>query len=57
LTSTPPQQPEGGQLWLDRQPRPLHRLQRTRLSPDEDAKSYDALMEFAHGRIATALAE
>ena len=55
LASTPPQVPAGGQLWLDRQPRPLHRLQRTRLSTPEEASSYDDLMAFAHTRIATAL--
>ncbi len=55
LASTPPQVPAGGQLWLDRQPRPLHRLQRTRLSTPEEASTYDDLMAFAHTRIATAL--
>lgn len=57
LASTPPKVPDGGQLWLDRQPRPLHRLQRTRLSAPDDAPSFDDLMAFARTHIATVLGD
>lgn len=44
-----------GQLWLDRLPRPLHKLRRTRLTADEEARAKDALLSWCEDRIARAL--
>ncbi len=43
-----------GQLWLDRNPRPLHKLRRTRLTTVEESAAKDALVAWCNQRIARA---
>ncbi len=46
LSSLDPGVPHGGRLWLDRSPRPLFRLPRTRVSDAVLAEQGDALLEW-----------
>lgn len=43
LSGEPTNEPAGGQLWLDRHPRTLYRLKKTRLSPVEERVAGEAL--------------
>ena len=57
LAGLAPGQPEAGRLWLDRHPRSLHRLRRTRLSPAEEAIAQQQLPAWCAARVARALAQ
>lgn len=57
LAGLPDGEPLPGQLWLDRHPRSLHKLRRTRLSPQAELAAEDALPIWCDERIARALAQ
>ena len=51
LAGQPDGEPTPGRLWLDRHPRPLHRLRRTRLTPNVEAAAEAALPKWCDERI------
>ena len=46
LATSPPGIPDGGQLWLDRKPRPLSRMKKTSTTPSIERHQQDELLEW-----------
>lgn len=57
LAGLPDGQPRPGQLWLDRRPRELYRLRKTRLNPVEEVAAEVALPLWCDARIDRAVAD
>lgn len=57
LSGLPAGEPEAGRLWMDRHPRTLHRLRRTRLDESEDRDAPEALATWCDARIERARGE
>ncbi len=57
LVGAPTNEPTGGQLWLDRHPRSLYRLKKTRFSEAEEFNAGEQLAQWCDEQIAHALNE
>ena len=55
LAGSPDGEPEPGQLWLDRRPRSLHKMKRTRLTIEEETAAEAAIRPWCADRVSEAL--